>query len=100
MGVSLKYNLEEYAKVLNNIKTLKSTIENNKSTMISRLETLRKDWTTDGGVAFFSSIDDDWTAGIENCISVLDDLVDAMAKAYVEYEKVETEANNKLKVYS
>ncbi len=61
MAVDLKYNLEEYTNALNNIKGLKTTIENNKTTMINSLETLRTDWTTEGGVAFFSSVDDDWT---------------------------------------
>ena len=71
MGVSLKYNLEEYTQALNNIKNLKTTIENDKSTMINSLENLRKDWTTEGGVAFFDSIDGDWTDGIDNCLNVL-----------------------------
>lgn len=99
MAVDLKYNLEEYTNALNNIKGLKTTIENNKTTMINSLETLRTDWTTEGGVAFFSSVDDDWTDGIDNCVAVLDDLIDALDKAYKQYEKIESEANKKLKSF-
>lgn len=99
MAVSLKYNLEEYMQALNNIKNLKSTIEKNRSTMIASLETLRKDWTTEGGVAFFDSIDDDWSDGIDNCLDVLDDLIDSLDKAYKQYAKIETEANKNLKSF-
>lgn len=99
MGVSLKYNLEEYTQVLNKVKSLKNTIESNKTKMINSLETLRSDWTTEGGVAFFDSIDADWTDGIDNCVYVLDDLIDAMDKAYKQYTKIETEANKKLKSF-
>lgn len=96
MGVSLKYNLEEYTQALNKMKSLKTTIESNRTTMINNLETLRNDWTTEGGVAFFDSIDADWTGGIDNCIDVLEDLIDALDKAYKKYEKIEKEANSKL----
>lgn len=99
MGVDLKYNLSEYTNALNKIKGLKSTIENNKTNMINSLKTLRTDWTTEGGVAFFSSVDDDWTKGIENCIDVLDDLIEALNDAYKQYEKIEIEAKKKLQSF-
>lgn len=95
MGVDLKYNLEEYAAAKAKIVNLKTTIENNKNTMINSLEILRNDWTLDGGVEFFKSVDDTWSDGIQNCIDVLDDLIDALDKAYKEYEKIEPEANRR-----
>lgn len=97
MAVDLKYNLDEYTKALNNIKKLKTTIEKNKTTMINDLETLKNDWTTEGGVAFFASVDDEWTKGIDNCVTVLGDLINALDKAYKQYEKIESEAKKKMK---
>jgi len=99
MGVSLKYNLQEYTQALHKITNLKDTIETNRARMLKSLETLRSDWTTEGGVTFFNSVDENWSAGIEHCIVVLEDLIDALDKAYEKYAKIEPEANAKLKTF-
>ncbi len=97
MGVDLKYNLDEYSTTVTKVVELKDDIKEKKENMIKSLETLRADWTTEGADAFFASIDDDWSIGIDNCVAVLEDLIDALNDAYDEYEKIETEANEKLK---
>lgn len=97
MGVSLKYNLSEYKSSTSNIETLKSSIETSKNTMIDGLEQIRKDYTADGGQAFFNSIDTDWVDSIQTCINVLDDLLDALNQSYDKYNLIEDEASNDLK---
>lgn len=97
MGVDLKYDLEEYSATVAQFVSLKDDIKEKKDNMIKSLETLRADWTTEGADAFFASIDDNWSVGIDNCVAVLEDLIDALNDAYIQYEKIETEANEKLK---
>lgn len=97
MAVDLKYNLDEYSKAINNIKQLKSQIKSNKTKMINDLEIIRNDWTLDGGKEFFASVDEDWADGIDNCIDVFDDLIDALENSYKQYEKIEKEAKKVFK---
>lgn len=93
MGVDLKYNLDDYNNALNKIRILKDEIQHNKQSMISGLQAVRNDWTSEGGVAFFSSVDDSWSKGIDTCVTVLEDMIDSLEKARAEYEKIEPEAN-------
>lgn len=98
MGTSLKYNLSEYDKANSDIKKLKSDIRKSKKKMKDGLEQIKKDWTTDGGKAFFDSIDTDWETAVQNCLDILDDLTDALDSAYKEYDDIEDDAKTYLKI--
>lgn len=98
MGTSLKYNLSEYAKANSDIKYLKSDIQKSKKKMEDGLNQIKKDWTTDGGKAFFDSIDTDWETAVQNCLDILDDLTDALDSAYEEYDDIEDDAKTYLKI--
>ena len=98
MGVSLKYNLSEYNGAVDDIKKLKSDITTSKKKMKDGLEQIKKDWTTDGGVAFFDSIDTDWETAVQNCLDILDDLTDALDSAYKEYSDIADDAKTYLKI--
>ena len=98
MGTSLKYNLSEYAKANSDIKNLKSDIQKSKKKMEDGLNQIKKDWTTDGGKAFFDSIDTDWETAVQNCLDILDDLTDALDSAYEAYDDIEDDAKTYLKM--
>ena len=100
MAVNLKYNLVEYQNARNNINQLKTDIETNKSNMLTSLDDIKKDWTTEGGQAFFKSVDESWSDGIDNCITVLEDLISALDDAYTKYEGIEEEAKTRFSAYS
>lgn len=98
MGTSLKYNLSEYDKANSDIKKLKKDIEKSKKKMKEGLDQIKKDWTTDGGKAFFDSIDTDWETAVQNCLDILDDLTDALDSAYKEYDDIADDAKIYLKI--
>lgn len=98
MGVNLKYDLSEYKSAVDEIKKLKSDIETSKEKMLKGLETIKSEWISDGSKAFFDSIDSDWETAVRNCINVLEDLTNALDKAYTEYMNIENDAETYLKI--
>lgn len=98
MNVSLKYNLSEYDSANSDIKNLKEDIKDSKKKMKDGLEQIKKDWTTDGGKAFFDSIDSDWETAVQNCLDILDDLTTALDSAYIEYSDIAEDAKTYLKI--
>ena len=97
MGADLKYDLTTMTQQKNNVEQLISTLDTAKTTMMNGLAQIRQDWTLDGGVAFFNSIDQDWVKSVENCIHVLEDLRDALKDAAPKYEEINNNAGNYLK---
>lgn len=97
MGVDLKYDVDEISKGKTNIETLKTDIENARDAMKNGLAQIKMDWVSEGGTAFFDSIDNDWEKGVQNCIDVLTDLLSALETAETKYSEIETEAPNYLK---
>lgn len=97
MGVSLKYDLKNISAQRKKIDELKTTISDAKDNMLSGLDQIRIDWVSEGGTAFFDSIDQDWVKSVENCIDVLDDLLSAIDVASEKYGEIDTEASNYLK---
>lgn len=96
MGVNLKYDLEDITEQRKNIATLKSSISDAKTAMVKGLDQIRLDWVSEGGTAFFESIDTDWLDGIQNCIDVIDDLLSAIDKASEKYREINENASNYL----
>lgn len=92
MSVSLQYDLDIFTAGKDKIDNLKNNIDTAKRTMESGLDQLRRDWVSEGGDAFFQSIDQDWAKNIETCIHVLEDLYDAVEKASSKYGEIQSEA--------
>lgn len=97
MGIDLKCNLDEYKSSIDNFNKLKQFIADSKKNMNDGLQQIRKDWTLDGGVAFFESIDTDWVNSVQNCIDILDDLTSALESAYNEYNAIQEDSKTYLK---
>lgn len=96
MGVNLSYDSDDFTTAMTNIEKLKSQLGEDKKAMIEALENLRKDWVSEGGDAFFDSIDNDWQTSVDNCISVLDDLKGAIKAASDDYAEISTDSIKKL----
>ena len=97
MATSLKYDLENIANQRQKIDDLKTIISDAKKNMLSGLDQIRLDWISEGGTAFFDSIDQDWVESVGNCIDVLDDLLNAIDSASDKYEQIDANASNYLK---
>lgn len=97
MGVSLKYDTEDLDTGKTNVETLKGNLETARDAMKSGLAQVRTDWVSEGGDAFFDSIDNDWEKGVQNCIDVLDDMISALSDARTKYDDIETNAPTYLK---
>lgn len=93
----LKYDVDTLSTGATNIETLKTAVEKAKDDMVNGLAQVRLDWVSEGGDAFFNSIDNDWTKSVQNCIDVLDDILSAIKKAETTYAEIETESPNYLK---
>lgn len=96
MGVDLKYNLEEYDLVKKEIEEIKKTLLTNKNNMLTSLSTLRTDWVSDGGTEFFKEIDGTWKTSVDKCVSVLEDIIEALEKGAEKYEQIEVDTPNYL----
>lgn len=97
MGVSLKYDIDDFATEKKNVSELKDKIDTARNTMKAGLNQLRSDWVSEGGEAFFESIDDDWENSIQSCIDVLEDIVSALEVTETKYGEIETNATTYLK---
>ncbi len=97
MGVSLKYETDDFSTANTNITDLITQIKDAKQAMIDGLDQIKADWVSEGATAFFDSIDDDWATSVDNCIDVLNDLLSCISTASTKYGEIETEAPNYLK---
>ena len=84
MGVSLKYDTDDLGSGKTNIESLKTKIETARDAMKSGLAQVRADWVSEGGDAFFESIDTDWEKSVQNCIDVLQEVADEYPDANYE----------------
>lgn len=96
MGVDLKYKTEDFDTGKTNINNLIDEIINARDTMKKGLVQIRTDWVSEGGDAFFDSIDNDWETSVQNCIDVLNDMLDALGDAKDKYDEISTNASSYL----
>ena len=97
MGVNLKYDTLQMDVSQKNVDDLISKIETARDAMRSGLEQVRKDWASEGGDAFFESIDNDWETSVQNCIDVLGDLSASLKDAITKYNEISDNASTYLK---
>ncbi len=97
MGTSLKYDTLQMGVSQKNVNDLIEKIESARDAMRSGLEQIRKDWASEGGDAFFESIDNDWEVSVQNCIDVLGDLSTALKDAITKYDEISNNASDYLK---
>ncbi len=82
----LRFNLSDLGTQADSIQRISADLNSAKARLSQNLETLRNDWVSSAGDAFFAMYDTTWVDHIDQYCQLLDELSAALRYAASEYE--------------
>lgn len=85
----LKFDCEAFNNAITQYRSVATAMEDNKRTLIKKMDELKDSWQSDAGVAFSSFYNENWGAHVDQYVAILNQLAKLLEKARDEYAELE-----------